>query len=400
MTSLIPLDPPPPSRTSRKSHAVPSVREERPPRLRSLYAMAYGSILLPAWQGVVRGRPIGSKRWVLARTQWMPRDQRDEMQLGSLRALLEHAGRNVPYWRDLFRKVGFDPRQVRTLADLAALPVLTRDTVAERMNDLIDPAHRGKNVRKKTSGTSGTPLRFEHCNRSEAWRQAVRLRGYGWAGYRVGMPTLHYGGEGAAMPEGLAGHTIRLDRALRREVYVDATKRDDASMRATADLVAAMRPHAIVAHSQAFASFARWVEGQGRRDWPDLRVLWCAEGRMARDRPLLERTFGPEVYETYGARETMLIAAECEAHAGMHVSEENVVVEVLRGGRPVAPGVAGDVTVTDLHNYGMPLIRFGTGDVAAMAHDGVCPCGRTLRKLAARSQSAFSRSAMASRREG
>jgi phenylacetate-CoA ligase len=383
MTSLIELDPAPMSRLSRKSRVEDAgVRDEPPPRLRSLYAMAYGSILLPAWQGVVRKRPFVSKRWLLARTQWMPRDARDEVQLKALRSLLMHAGQNVPYWRELFRKVGFDPRQVRTLSDLGALPVLSRDIVAERMNDLIDPAHRGTNICKGTSGTSGKPLQFENCSRSEAWRQAVRLRGYGWGGYRVGMPTLHYWGAGDAMPDGLAGHRVRLDRALRREVYVDATKQDDPSMRETADLIVAMRPHAIVAYTQALASFARWVDAQGRRDWPDMRVICCAQGLTARDRSVLERTFGPDVYETYGTRETMLVAAECEAHAGMHLSEENVIVEVMHGGRPADPGVAGDVLVTDLHNYGMPFIRYVNGDVAAMAHDGVCPCGRTLRKLA------------------
>jgi phenylacetate-CoA ligase len=312
----------------------------------------------------------------------MSRDERDAMQVESLRALLDHAGRNVPYWRELFRTIGFDPRQVRSTSDLAALPVLTREIVQERLDDLIDPAHRGKNISKGTSGTSGVPLRFEHCNQSEAWRQAVRLRGYGWAGYRMGMPTLHYWGAGAVIPEGLAGRKIRLDRALRREVYVDAVKQDDASMRDTAVLIAGMRPHAIIAYTQALALFARWVDERGRRDWPDTHVLCCAEGLMPRDREALVRVFGPDVFETYGSRETMLIASECGAHAGMHLSEENVVAEVTREGRSVAAGVAGDLVVTDLHNYGMPFIRYVNGDVATMAEDGVCPCGRTLRKLA------------------
>ncbi len=312
----------------------------------------------------------------------MERDERDQLQVASLRRLLAHAGRNVPYWRDLFRQIGFDPRQVASVSDLAALPVLTREIVRERRDDLIDPAHRGKNFVKGTSGTSGVPLRFEHCNESEAWRQAVRLRGYGWAGYRIGLPTLHYWGAGAVMAEGLAGRKIGLDRALRREVYVDAVKQDDASMRAAAELIARMRPHAVVAYTQALASFARWVDEHGRRDWPDLRVVCCAEGLTTHDRQALERVFGPEVYETYGSRETMLIAAECEAHAGMHLSEENVIVEIARGHKPAGSGVVGDVLVTDLHNYGMPFIRYVNGDLAAMAADGVCPCGRTLRKLA------------------
>lgn len=368
MTSLLPMAPMAPPADARD-------------RLRSLYALAYGSVLFPAWQRVVRRRPIAARRRLLARTQWMSRDERDALQLTWLRDLLDHAGRNVPYWREVFRRVGFDPRQVRSPSDLAALPVLTREIVRERRGDLIDPSHRGKNICKGTSGTSGVPLRFEHCNRSEAWRQAARLRSYGWAGYRIGLPTLHYWGPGAA-PGGLVGRKIALDRALRRDVYVDAVKQDGASMRETADVVARMRPHAVIGYTQALSSFARWVNEERRRDWPDLRVLCCAEGLLPGDRDALERAFGPEVYETYGSRETMLIAAECEAHAGLHLVEENVVVEVTQGERAAAACVAGDVLVTDLHNRGMPFIRYRNGDVAAMAEDGVCPCGRTLRKLA------------------
>jgi phenylacetate-CoA ligase len=340
-------------------------------------------MLFPAWQRVVRGRAIGAQRRLLEKTQWLPRAERDELQLASLRRLLEHAGRNVPYWRELFRKVGFDPRQVQSVADLGALPVLTRETVQERLDDLIDPTHRGRNILKGTSGTSGVPLKFEHCNQSEAWRQAVRLRGYGWAGYRMGMPTIHYWGAGAVMPGGIAERKIRLDRTLRREVYVDAVRQDEVSLREVAELIARMRPHAILAYTQALASFARWVVERGLRDWPDVRVVCCAEGLMPRDREALERAFGPDVFETYGSRETMLLAAECEAHTGLHLSEENVLVEILRGGaEPAQPGTSGDVIVTDLHNYGMPFIRYANGDVAAMATDAVCKCGRTLRKLA------------------
>src|SRR5208283_2627227 len=69
-------------------------------------------------------------------------------------------------------------------------------------------------------------------------------------------------------------------------------------------------------------------------------------------------------------------------HEGMHLSEENVLVEIVRGGEPASPGEPGDVLVTDLHNYGMPFIRYANGDVATMSAGGPCPCGRALRLLA------------------
>ena len=92
--------------------------------------------------------------------------------------------------------------------------------------------------------------------------------------------------------------------------------------------------------------------------------------------------FGPEIFETYGSRETMMVASECCAHDGMHIAEENVVVELVDVDGACSPGDAGDVAVTDLHNFGMPLIRYVNGDVAVMDGRGICACGRGLRRLA------------------
>jgi phenylacetate-CoA ligase len=348
----------------------------------SFYAWTYENVLFPAWQRVVHGRPIHDHLASLEKSQWWSASDLERLQLASLRALLGHAGRRVPYWRELFRRIGFEPRSLRSVADLQALPVLTRETVQDRFKDLVDPARSLRNIRKGTSGTTGVPLQFEYCNESEAWRQATRLRGYRWAGYRQGLPTLHYWGAGADVPQGLAARKVRLDRALRREVYVDAVKQDEASLREFARLLARLRPHAIVAYTQALASFARWASERGIREWPDARVICAAEPALPADREALERAFGANVFETYGSRETMLVAAECEVHDGLHLSEENLLVEVARQGRRVADGEPGDVLVTDLHNYGMPFIRYENGDVAAMSTGGRCACGRGLRKLA------------------
>jgi len=210
----------------------------------------------------------------------------------------------------------------------------------------------------------------------------VRLRAYGWAGYRQGLPTVHYWGVGTHVPRGPGKWKRDLDRALLREVYVDAALQDAEAMRRMAELLARTRPHAIIGYTRALAGFARWALDAGLRPWGDVVVIGGAEPMFPMDRTALERAFGGRVHETYGSRETMLIAAECEAHDGMHVAEENLLVELVRDGSPAAPGEAGTVVVTDLHNFGMPFIRYENGDVATMGPAERCACGRGLRRLA------------------
>src|SRR6185312_7862854 len=113
---------------------------------------------------------------------------------------------------------------------------------------------------------------------------------YAWAGYRAGLPAIHYWGPSSVAAPG--DRKLRLDRALRREVYLDATLQDEGALRRTARLIAATRPHAILAYTQALASFARWADESGARDWPDAVVVCGAEALLPDDRRALERAFG------------------------------------------------------------------------------------------------------------
>jgi phenylacetate-CoA ligase len=347
------------------------------------YAWAYGDVLHPAWEHIIRKRPIRRHVSLLRQTQWLGADRLARLQGEELRNLLVSAGSRVPYYREAFARARFDAREVTSREHLAALPILTRETLRERYDELIDASERDRTIRKQTSGTTGVPLRFEYSNRSETWRQATRLRAYEWAGYRPGLLTLHYWGTGTRVPRGIEALKVRLDRMLGRDLYVDCGRQDEAAMRELASLIVRKKPHVIVAYTQALAAFARWVDETSSRAWDDIPIICGAEAMAPAHRDWLVRAFGRRVFETYGARETMLIAAECDAHDGMHVAEENLIVEIVReDGTPAAPGETGAVVVTDLHNRRMPMIRYANGDRATWGPARACLCGRTLRRIA------------------
>jgi phenylacetate-CoA ligase len=342
------------------------------------YAALFGTVLMPSWERVVRRRETLSFLAYLEQSQWIPREEREKRELAELKSLLAHAAEHVPYYRELFAKERFDPRAVKSRTDLEALPLLTRAIIRERYADLVDPAHRGRNLEKGTSGSTGTPLKFEYSMTSECWRQATKFRGYGWAGYRPGLKTFYYW---AAVSNAPLSFKVWADRALRRETFLDSMKQDPASRWAALELLRRIKPNVVVCYTQSCAQFARWILDRGLRDWDDVPVICGAEAVLAGDRAVLTSAFGPHIFETYGSRETMLIAAECEAHAGMHIQEENLMLEVVRGGHAVEPGEPGDVVITDLHNFGMPMIRYANGDIATRAEPGVCACGRDLARL-------------------
>jgi phenylacetate-CoA ligase len=323
----------------------------------------------------------------LERSQWRSPAELEAEQGRALEALVAHAYRNVPYYRQLMDARGIAPGELRSVADLRRLPILTRDVAARAGESRRSTGEPRCVVDKLTGGSTGAPLRFGFDLGSEHWRHAIKLRGWGWSGYRVGDRTLYFWGPATTLPPPFSKRAkVAADRALKRERYIDCTERGEAELSAVVGEIRARRIERLICYTQAGVDLARFIVERRLRDWDDVPVLCCAEALHPADRRLFEQAFGPEVVETYGCREVMMIACECEAHDGLHTSMENLIVEVVvRDGdeeRPARPGEQGEVVITDLHNYGMPFIRYANGDLAALGPEARCRCGRGLARLA------------------
>jgi phenylacetate-CoA ligase len=350
------------------------------------WATFYRNAFYPLWESGVRGRPTLDHLASLRRSEWWSRDELLAAQGAAIARLVRHSHENVPFLRHWLDDAGVSPDDVRSVEDLRKIPVVSRRDLTDTVRLRSTTAPPFPSIRKSTSGSSGTPLVFAYDAGSEYWRVATKLRGYGWAGYHPGETTLHYWGGPPAKPSRFAALKMTVDRGLRRDVYVDCGRRDRATLDSVVEIIRRERPRALVCYAQAGADLARHVNETGARTWGDIHVITGAERLFPHDRAAFVEAFGPHVFETYGSREVMLVAAECGAHAGLHVSMENLVVEVVvrEGGvsRPAAPGETGEVVITDLHNLGMPFLRYANGDLATFLPAGRCACGRALDRLA------------------
>src|SRR5690606_11080487 len=125
------------------------------------------------------------------------------------------------------------------------------------------------------------------------------------------------------------------------------------------------RSQAIVAYTGPLYAFARAVLERGMTLSPPRSEMMGAEKLHEFKRTLIESVVGAPVYETYGSRGVILIEAECDRHEGLHLTSENMIVEVCDDdGRPTPEGEEGNVVITDLYNYGMQFIRYMNGDRA------------------------------------
>ena len=91
----------------------------------------------------------------LEATQWWPRERLMSLQDERLRALVQGACENVPYYRDLFRERGLQPEDIKGSRDLAKLPVLTRRLVKDNLRRLVD-----RGMLERTGQRRGTRYRL------------------------------------------------------------------------------------------------------------------------------------------------------------------------------------------------------------------------------------------------
>lgn len=321
----------------------------------------------------------------LHRTEHWSLEALRDLQVGLLRRLVRHAYLHTAYYREVMDDRGIRPEDFDSAASVAQLPLLDRDTVRATMDSRLAGAPPRAVIKKSTSGTTGEPVVVKYNAESRHWRDATKLRGYGWGGYHVGVRAYHYWGFPPAAASAYQRGKIWLDRKLKRDLFVDCTPRGEEALTEAVRQLREFEPQVMIAYAAGAAALAKFVNDQKLRTWADVPVLVGAERLWPQDREQVERAFGP-AFETYGCREMMLMASECEHHCGMHASMETQILEVIvrspdGSERPARPGETGEVVVTDLHNLACPMIRYVNGDLAVAHESNTCRCGRSLTRV-------------------
>jgi phenylacetate-CoA ligase len=347
------------------------------------YSRFLRGALQPLWMNIARRSKMPSCRTFLETSQWWNTDNLRRYQVKALNQLLTHAYRNVSYWTDRFDALGVKPGDMRGLEDLCRLPITEKSDIRANKDRMIASNWRGKTWTKSTGGSTGVPLELDYTPESYDWRVACSKRGYSWAmGCEDGKKQAYIWGVAIGKVSRWKKLKEDLHHAVLRQKYFNCFGFDAERMGQCLDSLNKFQAEYIIGYTNPLYEFARFVNRTGRAAFAPKAVLCAAEKLHPFQREVLESVFNCPAFNTYGSREFMLIAAECEKHEGLHVSMENLIVEVIKeDGSPAMPGETGDLIITDLHNYGMPFIRYRIGDMA-VATDHVCSCGRGLTLLA------------------
>ena len=106
-------------------------------------------------------------RQAMDNSQWWPAEKLEDLRLERLRTLLTKVGKHVPYYRDCFKNLGFDPQKIQSLADLQKLPLLTKSIIRTEGDRMKSDIAQGL-ARFNTGGSSGEPLIFSSAPSASA----------------------------------------------------------------------------------------------------------------------------------------------------------------------------------------------------------------------------------------
>jgi phenylacetate-CoA ligase len=319
----------------------------------------------------------------LRRSQWLTMDEIRELQQVKLRKLIVHAYNHVPFYRERMDALGLRPESIRTLADLHKLPLLSKDDIRSDLyfGLMSDNYDRNRILRITTSGSTGEPLVTYADKAQLEIRWATTLRNIEWTGYRFGDRQVRLWHQTLGMsPVQVVKEW--LDACLSRRRFIPVFKIGDDNLMRFARQIERYNPTLIDGYAEALNLLALFLRTRGVIGIRPGSIISSAQTLSSKSRETIEAQFNCRVFDKYGSREFSGIAHECAAHAGLHVNAESYIVEILRDGQPVAPGETGEVVITDLNNYVLPLIRYRLGDLAVAADDAPCACGRGLPRIA------------------
>jgi phenylacetate-CoA ligase len=311
--------------------------------------------------------------WPIA---WIERLQRYR-----LRAIIQHAYRSVPFYRQAMDERGLRPSDFRTVEDLARLPLIDGKTV-QRNSEAFLSTRYGDESRLAwySSGSTSGIRRVIYWDRTSVLNRRVDAA-------RVGIVLQNLVGQRRFVHVHVApsGSTrLKLRRFYQASTFSSPSGdphhvlSPEEPYEIIAQRINTIDPQVVSSYASFAEQFFRFLAD--RQMSISLPRLWIYGGEMlspsAKD--LIENTFGCRTYSAYQATETGILGFQCEKREGFHLNVDLCGLRLVdEEGRTVQAGTPGEVVISNLHNRATVLLNYRLEDRAVLAQ-GSCTCGRSL----------------------
>jgi phenylacetate-CoA ligase len=308
--------------------------------------------------------------------QWNHLQKNKKIQAQKLYELLKYVSENIPYYNKTIKKNNIEFSKETIFNDIKRFPVLTKEIIRKEFNNLNKIQNGVKWYYNTSGGSTGEPVKFIQDSIYDANSESIVRLNYEWAGYKLGDTFIKLWGSEKEIFEEKEKLRHMIANWFKSVSLLNSFLMDNKKMNYFIDTINNKKPILILAYVQSIFELAKFIKINNKKISSPNAIMTSAGILYPQFRKTIEDVFRCKVFNRYGSREVGDVACECNEHNGLHVNIFTHYIEILnKKMKPCKEGESGELYVTLLTNYTMPLIRYKIGDIAQYT-DKKCACGR------------------------
>jgi phenylacetate-CoA ligase len=349
------------------------------------------NILLPTYWNYIRRLNTLKYYEKLKTIQWNTIEENRKVQRKKLYELIRYASQNVPYYCKIIKKYDMQFSENTIFKDIKKFPVLTKELIRKHFDELY--IFKDNTYYRNTSGGStGKSVVFYQDKEYLDWANATKRLFNEWAGRRIGDPMIKLWGSLRDILEGGLGFKGYLRQQISGVTILNSYRMNERDMYGYVKRINNIKPRLLLAFPNSIDELARFIQKHHLSIYSPPAIMTSGGLLYPEVQARIKEVFQSPVFNRYGSREVGDIACSCEENQGLHIIPNIHYIEILDNReKEVKAGEIGEIVITSLTNYSMPLIRYKIEDRGILSKKE-CSCGRgfpLLEKVEGRIRSMF-----------
>ncbi len=319
-----------------------------------------------------------SKLNEIEKTQWYSYDKIKKNQWEKVKKIIKYAYKETDFYRERLDEVNIKPEDISSPKDLLRVPSLTREDLNKNREKMISKSYDKKKLYKNyTGGSTGKPVILYLTKEKREISHAIKMRYYKWYGCDIGDPIARLWGAERDIGKNIGTFRRIFNDYCLNHLNINTFDLTEKKINAYNEKIKNFKPKIIGSYVSSAYLFSKIIK-KNNLNPPEIKSMFVtAETLHEFQRSLIESSFRCPVFNIYGSREFGDMVSECPEQRKLHINSENVYIEFIKNGKHCKPGETGEIFVTDLVNYGMPILRYQIGDIGEPSYER-CKCGRGL----------------------
>ena len=323
--------------------------------------------------------------------QWNTLKENRNLQKKKLFELVKYASQNIPYYKRIIQEYNIQFSEDTIFKDIKNFPLLTKEIIRNNFDQLYKFRDHTY-YRNTSSGSTGEPAIFFQDRYCLEWEMATKILFDDWAGRKIGEPMVKLWGAMEDILKGSQGIKGYLKQQLSGVTTLNSYMMTERNLYEYVQRINKIKPHLILAYSNSIDELCRFIQEQHLSIYSPRAIMTSAGVLFPEIRARIEKIFQVPIFDCYGSREVGDIACNCEKSYELHLIPNIHYLEIVdNNGKEVNTGESGEIIITLLTNYTMPLIRYKIEDRGILSKKE-CNCGRgfpLLKKVEGRIRSIF-----------